>query len=59
MAAQRPSVWIEFGMRLGQVLLPLVLKYLTRCMPPEEEAGWREAERLEDKRIHSAVPEGV
>ena len=45
MAAQRPSFWIEFGVRLGQALLPLVLKYLTRRMPPEEEAAWRQAER--------------
>jgi hypothetical protein len=30
---------------LGQALLPPVLKYITRRMPPEEEAAWREAER--------------
>jgi hypothetical protein len=45
MAAQRPSFWLEFGGRLGQALLPRALRYLTRRMPPEEEAAWREAER--------------
>jgi hypothetical protein len=45
LAAQRPSFWIELGARLGRVLLPKVLKYITRRMPPEEEAEWRAAER--------------
>lgn len=43
--AQRPSFWLEFGVRIGRRLLPRALKYLTRRMPPEEEAAWREAER--------------
>jgi hypothetical protein len=43
--AQRPSFWLEFGIRLGQALLPRALKYLTRRVPREEEATWREAER--------------
>jgi hypothetical protein len=45
LVAQRPSFWLELGVRLGQALLPPVLKYITRRMPPEEEAAWREAER--------------
>ena len=45
LVAQRPSFWLEFGVRLGQALLPRVLKYVTRRMPPEEEAAWREAEK--------------
>jgi hypothetical protein len=45
LVAQRPSFWLEFGARLGKALLPSVLKYITRRMPPEEEAAWREAER--------------
>ena len=45
LVAQRPSFWLEFGVRVGQALLPRVLKYVTRRMPPEEEAAWREAER--------------
>ena len=45
LVAQRPSFWIEFGARLGQALLPTALKYITRRMPPEEEAAWRAAER--------------
>ena len=45
LVAQRPSFWLEFGARLGKALLPSVLKYITRRMPPEEEAAWREGER--------------
>ena len=45
LVAQRPSFWMEFGGRLIKSLLPSVVKYVTRRMPPEEEAAWREAER--------------
>lgn len=45
LVAQRPSFWLEFGVRLGKALLPRALKYISRCMPPEEEAAWRQAER--------------
>jgi hypothetical protein len=45
MAAQRPSVWIEFGMRLGQALLSLAWRYVSKRMPPEEKAAWRQAAR--------------
>jgi len=37
--AQRPSFSLEFGVRLGQALLPRAVKYITRRMPPEEEAA--------------------
>ena len=43
--AQRPAFWIEFGSRLGKALLPLAWNYVSKSMPPEEEAAWREAER--------------
>ncbi len=45
LVAQRPSFWIEFGARLGKVLLPLAWRYATARMPLEEEAAWRQAER--------------
>lgn len=45
LVAQRPSFWLEFGVRLGQALLSRALKYISRRMPPDEEASWREAER--------------
>ena len=45
LVAQRPSFWIEFGSRLTKALLPLAWRYVSRRMPPEEEAAWREAER--------------
>ena len=43
--AQRPSFWIEFGSRLGKALLPLAWRYVSKRMPPEEEAAWCQAER--------------
>ena len=45
LVAQRPSFWIEFGARFIKALLPSTVKYITKRMPPEEEAAWREAER--------------
>lgn len=42
--AQRPSFWVEFGARLGKALLPLAWRYVSRRMPPPEEAAWRAAE---------------
>lgn len=45
LVAQLPSFWLEFGARLGKALLPQIVKHLTRRMPPDEEAAWREAER--------------
>ena len=45
LVAQQPSFWIGFGVWVGQALLPRALKYVTRRMPPEEEAAWQEAEK--------------
>ena len=45
LVARRPSFWVEFGGRLGKALLPLAWRYLSKRMPPEEEAEWRAAER--------------
>lgn len=44
-AAQRPSFWIEFGARLIKAIMPRVVEYLTKRMPPEEEAEWHKAVR--------------
>ena len=30
---------------MGQALLPLAWLYVSKKMPPEEEAAWRQAER--------------
>ena len=45
LVAQQPCFWLEFGVRIGQAVPPRVLKYVSRRMPPQEEAAWREAER--------------
>ena len=42
--ARRPSFWCVFGVRLGKALLPLAWRFVSRRMPPEEEAAWRAAE---------------
>ena len=59
LVVQWPSFWIEFGGRLGKALLPLAWRYVSKRMPPEEEAAWRAAERrgqgdewLKGKRQH-------
>ena len=44
LVAQWPSFWIEFGLRLGKAMIPLAWRYVSRRMPPEEEAAWRAAE---------------
>ena len=45
LVAQRPSFWLEFGARIGWRLLPLAWRYVSKRMPPEEEAAWHQAER--------------
>jgi hypothetical protein len=45
LVAQRPSFWIEFVLRLGKALLPQAWRYVSKRMPPDQEAAWREAER--------------
>jgi hypothetical protein len=45
LVARRPSFWIEFGRRLGKILLPLAWRYVSKRIPPEEEAAWRQAEK--------------
>jgi hypothetical protein len=45
LVAQRPSFWLEFGQRLARALLPLAWRYVSKRMPPVEEAAWRQAER--------------
>ena len=41
LVVQRPSFWIEFGSRLGKVLVPLAWRYVSKRMAPDEEAAWR------------------
>jgi nucleoside recognition membrane protein YjiH len=46
--AQRPSFWIEFGVRIFKAILPTILKR----MPPEEEAAWRKCQLRGGKWNH-------
>lgn len=43
--ARRPDFWIEFGVRLSAIILPLVWRYLSKRMTPEEEADYQRAVR--------------
>ena len=52
LVAQRPSFWIEFGARLIKALMPRVIKYITKRMPPEEEEAWRKCQLRGGKWNH-------
>lgn len=41
LVAQRPSFWIEFGARLLRALMPRVIAYMIRRLPPEKEDEMR------------------
>lgn len=43
--ARRPEFWIEFGIRIGQRLWPVLLKYVTKRMSQEEEAAMQKCFR--------------
>ena len=45
LVAQRPSFWIKFESRLANTMLPFAWRYVSKRMPLEEEAAWRQAER--------------
>ena len=45
LVAQRPSFWIEFGSQLGKALPPLAWRYVSKRLPPDEQAAWPEAQR--------------
>jgi hypothetical protein len=45
LVARRPFFWIECGGRFVKALLPLAWRYVSKRMPPEEEAAWRQAEK--------------
>ena len=45
LVAQRPTFWIEFGARLFKAVLPRIVGYITKRMPPEKEKEWRDCIR--------------
>jgi len=45
MAAQRPSFWMEFGVRVFNALRPLLWAYLSKRMSPEDEAKMQQCLR--------------
>lgn len=53
LVAQRPSFWVEFGGRIITALTPIIWKFVSKRMTPEEEAKWRH------EQITSANPPGM
>jgi hypothetical protein len=51
-AAQRPSFWVEFGVRIIKKLSPFMISYFTKRMPPEQEKAWRDCQRRGGKWNH-------
>jgi len=45
LVAQRPSFWLQFGARLIKAIMPRVVQYVTKRMPPEKEKEWRDCIR--------------
>jgi hypothetical protein len=45
LVAQRPTFWVEFGFGILRAIAPSIWGYLTKRLPPAEEAAWRQAER--------------
>lgn len=45
LVSQRPSFWIEFGARIIKAMMPRVIQYVMKRMPPEKEAEWRDCIR--------------
>ncbi len=52
LAAQRPAFWIEFGGRIFKQLLPLMITYITKRMPPDQESEWRKCQLRGGKWNH-------
>ncbi len=41
LVAQRPSFWIEFGARVITAVMPRVITYVARRLPPDKEEEMR------------------
>ncbi len=40
-----PAFWAEAAKRIGAALLPAIVGYVSKRLPPEEEAEWRREQR--------------
>ena len=45
LVAQRPAFWVEFGRRVFVAFLPLAARFITKRMPAETEAEFRQTVR--------------
>lgn len=41
LVARSPKFWIDFGSRVLVALAPIIWKFVSKRMTPEEEARWR------------------
>ncbi|WP_396190317.1 hypothetical protein [Flavobacterium sp.] len=63
LVGQRPAFWVGMAIAVFQRAWPVILGFVMRRMPPEEEAAWREAERQGQgdefmRRRRGAPPKG-
>lgn len=45
LVVRSPTFWMAMGTAVVRAMLPAVIAYVTKRMPPEEEADWRRAVR--------------
>lgn len=45
MVARSPAFYVALGREIGRVLIPSVVRIVTKRMPPEQEAAWRDCYR--------------
>ncbi len=44
LVAQRPTFWVGIGGVLLKAIIPYLVTYITRRMPPEDELRWRQCQ---------------
>ena len=52
LVAQRPSFWYGLGSEAVKSALPVLITYITRRMPEDQEKAWRDCERRGGKWNH-------
>jgi hypothetical protein len=52
LVAQRPSFWFGLGTVMFRAGMPHLIEYITKRMPPEQEAEWRKCQLRGGKWNH-------
>lgn len=45
LVAQRPTFWIGMGTAIFRGVAPMIVAYVTKRMPPEQEKAWRDCQK--------------